>query len=223
MESEKNMFIFGGMKTSKINPKADSYFIDGCGRCDLHATPKCKVNFWKEELQLFRMIMLASGLEEEVKWGVPCYTLNGKNVVLIGAFKESCTLNFMKGMLIEDKKGLLSKPGENSHAGRVLRVTSVDEIVKNEKAIRKIIESAIEVERSGKKVPEAENKMPPIPEELAAVFKKKPSVKIAFEALTPGRQRAYLIHFNDAKQSKTRESRIEKSIPKILDGRGFME
>jgi uncharacterized protein YdeI (YjbR/CyaY-like superfamily) len=210
------------MVTKILNPKVDAYLIEGCGRCPLGNTPKCKVNNWKEELNLLRLIVSESELKEEVKWGVPCYTSDGKNIIMIGAFKESCFISFFKGALIKNTKGLLSKLGENSQAGRVIRFTNLKEIKKNERIIKTYIQEAIEIEKSGMKMPQ--NKLPePIPHEFQLRLDAIPTLKTAFESLTPGRQRSYILHISQPKQSKTRESRIDKCIPKIFSGKGFNE
>ena len=203
-----------------MNPEVDAYFIDGCGRCDLYATPQCKVNTWAKELKLLRHLVLGSGLTEELKWSQPCYTHNGKNILLVTAFKEFCCISFFKGVLLKDEHQLLEAPGENSQSVRFMKFTNVNDIKAYETYIKAYIFEAIDVEKAGLKV--AFKKEPePIPEELLEVFKATPELKTAFEALTPGRQRCYILHFSQAKQSKTRMARIQKYIPKIVAGKGF--
>lgn len=206
-----------------MNPKVDNYFIAGCGRCHLADTPECKVHTWQEELQLLRSMLLDCGLTEELKWGVPCYTFQKNNVIILGAFKEYCMISFFKGALLCDSEGILTKPGENTQAGRVLRFTNVKDIIKIADTIKAYIYEAIEVEKSGAKITYKKADEYAIPDELAQKFKEEPDFKKAFYALTPGRQKSYLIYFAQAKQSATRESRIEKSMPKVYEGKGFNE
>ncbi|WP_423801167.1 YdeI/OmpD-associated family protein [Neobacillus sp. SAB-20_R2A] len=208
------------MANSEMNPKVDKYLIDGCMRCPLGATPDCKVNNWPEELEKLRMIVLDCGLTEELKWGVPCYTFQKSNVLIISAFKEYCSLSFFKGSLLKDAHRILEKPGENTQAGRLVKFTNVKQIVELEPILKAYIHEAIEVEKAGLKV-EFKKDPEPIPEELQNKFEDIPALKTAFDALTPGRQRAYILHFSAPKQSKTRVSRIEKCMEKILAGKGL--
>lgn len=203
-----------------MNPKVDIYFNAGCGRCPLGNTPQCKVHNWQEELEQLRMIILDCGLTEELKWGVPCYTFQNSNILLLGAFKENCVLSFLKGALLKDADGILSKPGENTQAGRVIRFTNVQEIVEIESILKAYIYEAIEVEKAGLKV-EFKQNPEPVPEELQNKLDEIPALKSAFEALTPGRQRGYILYFSAPKQSKTRESRVERCMQQILNGRGL--
>ncbi|MCB9223343.1 MAG: YdeI/OmpD-associated family protein [Crocinitomicaceae bacterium] len=204
-----------------MNSKVDTYLQDGCGRCSLYKTPKCKVHRWSAELQELRRILNDSPLVEDLKWSQPCYTFEKGNVLIMSAFKDFATLAFFKGSLMKDSKGIMSAPGENSQASRRLNFTSVQEIMDNEKLIREYIQEAIELEKSGAKVEFKLSKALDIPEELELKFKESPALKMAFEALTPGRQRGYVLYFNGAKQSATRTSRIEKYIDHILVGKGF--
>lgn len=208
------------MAISKMNPKVDKYLIDGCMRCPLGATPDCKVNNWPEELEKLRMIVLDCGLTEELKWGVPCYTFQKSNVLIISAFKEYCSLSFFKGALLKDAHRILEKPGENTQAGRLVKFTNVKQIVEIEPVLKEYIYEAVEAEKAGLKVNTKKNPEP-IPEELQNKFEDIPALKTAFDALTPGRQRAYILHFSAPKQSKTRVSRIEKCMEKILAGKGL--
>jgi uncharacterized protein YdeI (YjbR/CyaY-like superfamily) len=207
---------------SQPNPQIDQFFVEGCMRCSLGATPACKVLLWTDILEFLRQLILETELQEERKWGVPTYTINGKNVVMLGVFKDSCVLSFIKGQLIPDPKELLALPGPNSREGRILRFTQLSQAAELENEIRHFLQEAIQVERSGKK---SETAPPPqvLPDELLQKFAEHPGLESAFFALTPGRQRGYLIHFSGAKQSPTRLSRIEKCIPKIFEGKGMMD
>ena len=198
----------------------DVYLAEGCGRCPLGGTPGCKVHSWTAELKALRRIVLDCGLTEEVKWGVPCYSHKGGNVVIVSAFKEYASISFFKGSLMKDPQNLLHSPGENSQATRLFKFTSVKEILTNESAIQQYLYEAIEVEKAGLKVAFKKNR-DPVPEELQDQLDKDPALKAAFEALTPGRQRSYILHVSQAKQSETRMARIEKCIPKIMEGKGF--
>lgn len=200
--------------------KVDLYLKEGCGRCEYYATPKCKVHTWSNELKALRNILLNCGFNEEYKWSQPCYTVDGKNILILSAFKNYCSLNFFKGSLLKDPKGILVKAGENSQAARQIRFTSVKEVVKQEALLKAYLNEAIELEKAGKKVKFKKNPEP-MPNELEDVLKKNAELKKAFEALTPGKQRGYILFFTQPKQSKTRISRIEKCIPKILEGKGM--
>jgi uncharacterized protein YdeI (YjbR/CyaY-like superfamily) len=211
-----------------MNSKVYIYFVDGCGRCPLVATPKCKVNTWKEELQHLRMIILnktaiKNGLKEELKWGIPCYTFQGNNILILAAFKDFCSISFLKGVLLKDEKGILTKPGENSQSARQIRFTNVKEILKLESTIKAYINEAMELEKSGEKVEFKKINEFVIPEEFQTKLNKIPALKTAFKALTPGRQRGYLLYFSAPKQSKTRDSRIEKCLKQILNGKGLTD
>lgn len=176
---------------------------------------------WREEFELLRRIALDCGLTEELKWGQPCYTDEGKNVVLIHGFKEYCAYLFFKGALLKDPKSLLVMQTENVQSARQIRFSSVAQITRQRAALKSTILEAIEVERAGLKVAFRETTEFPMPEEFESRLAELPALRSAFEALTPGRQRAYLLHFADAKQSKTRAARVEKCIPQILDGIGL--
>lgn len=203
-----------------MNPEVDIYFIDGCGRCPLGATPDCKVNNWLAELKLLRRIVLDCGLIEELKWGVPCYTFQGNNVAVVSAFKEYCSLSFFKGALLQDNHRILDKPGENTQSARLIKFTSVSQIMDLEPALKAYLYEAIEVEKKGLKV-NFEKNPEPMPVELESKLNEMPVLKEAFEALTPGRQRGYILYFSQPKQPQTRASRIEKCIGKILNGEGL--
>lgn len=176
---------------------------------------------WPEEFRRLRQIILDCELTEELKWGQPCYTLDGKNVVLIHGFKEYCALLFMKGSLMKDPKGILIQQTENVQAGRQIRFTGLGEITKLEKALKAYVQEAIKVEKAGLKVALKKTSDYAIPQEFKTRLDADRALKTAFEALTPGRQRAYLYHFSQAKQSATRAARVETCIPKILDGLGL--
>jgi uncharacterized protein YdeI (YjbR/CyaY-like superfamily) len=190
-----------------MNPKVDWYFS--------------KARKWQEELERLRVIVLDCGLNEELKWGCPCYTFQKSNIVLIHAFKEYCALLFFKGALLNDANGILIQQTKNVQAARQIRFTNVREIVKMKPILKAYIYEAIEVEKAGLKVNFKKTKEFSIPEEFQNKLDKIPALKTAFYALTPGRQRAYLLHFSAAKQSKTRESRVEKCTPQILIGKGL--
>ena len=204
------------------NPEVDNYLAEGCGRCELWGTPQCKIHKWPEELKLLRKIALECGLTEERKWGVPCYTYKHANVLIVSAFKNYASLSFFKGSLLRDEQQLLYRPGKSSQAARLFRFTSPQQIVEIESVIKAYVFEAIEIEKAGLKV-EFKQQPEPIPAELDKKLAEMPKLKEAFESLTPGRQRGYILHFSQPKQSKTRESRIEKCIPKILDGKGLMD
>lgn len=190
---------------STSNPKVDGYIR--------------KNKQWQNELSKLREIVLSTPLTEDIKWRAPCYTIDGKNVAFIGCFKDNCVLSFIKGALLKDPKGILVKPGENTQSARVARFTSVKQIEKLAPVLKKYLLEAIEVEKSGQKV--EFKKEFEWPEELKAKFAENTELETAFTSLTPGRQRAYILHFSSAKQSKTRESRIEKHAARILEGKGI--
>lgn len=205
------------------NEAVSIFFTDGCGRCSLMGTPACKVHLWDKELERMREIMLSCGLQEELKWGVPCYRYQNKNIALLGAFKEYCAISFFKGTLLEDAAGLLSAPGANSQSVRMFRFTDLEKITALEALIKAYVFEAIEIEKAGAKVTLKKITEYAVPEEFQSKLDALPELKKAFEALTPGRQRAYLLHFSGAKQSATRAARVEKHLPRILEGRGFNE
>lgn len=180
-----------------------------------------KITQWKDEVNQLRRIVLDCNLVEVVKWGVPCYTFQNKNILLFHAFKEYCAIGFFKGSLLQDPEQILSQPGENSQAGRQIRFKSNKEISALEQIIKAYIFEAIEVERAGLKVQMKTTSEYAMPDEFVDELKKSQELKKAFEALTPGRQRGYLLHFSSAKQSETRTQRIDKCKSKILAGKGF--
>ena len=190
-----------------MNPKVDFYFS--------------KAKKWQKELEKLRMILLDCQLTEELKWGVPCYTFQDRNIVLIHVFKEYCAVLFFKGALLNDPNGILIQQTKNVQAARQVRFTSVQEIVKMQRILKTYVYEAIEVERAGLKVNLKKTAEFKIPEEFRNKLDKIPALKTAFKALTPGRQRAYILYFSAPKQSKTRDSRVEKSMPQILRGKGL--
>lgn len=192
---------------SAKNPKTDFFFN--------------KPGQWQEEYGLLRDIVLSTGLTEDLKWGCPCYTCNNKNVVLIHGFKEYCAILFMKGALMSDPKNILIQQTENVQSARHFRFTAPAQITRLKTTIKAYVKEAIEIEKAGKKVELKKTTEYEVPEEFQVRLDADANLKRAFNALTPGRQRAYLFHFSQAKQSKTREARVEKYIPQILDGRGI--
>jgi len=190
-----------------MNPKVDFYFN--------------KDNKWQEEIRKLRMIVLDCGLDEKLKWGCPCYTFEEKNIVLIHVFKEYCALLFFKGVLLNDAKEVLIQQTKNVQVARQIRFTSTREIVRLKTILKAYIYEAIEVEKAALKVKLKKTAEFKIPEEFQKNLDKKPALKTAFKALTPGRQRAYIFYFSQAKLSKTRASRVEKSIQQILNGKGL--
>jgi len=191
---------------NRMNPKVDGYLS--------------KAKKWQEEFEKLRMIILPSGLTEELKWGKPCYTFQDSNILIIQGFKEYCALMFCKGALLRDPKGILIQQTKHVQAARQIRFTNVREIVNMESILRAYIHEAIEAEKAGLKVHFKKNPEP-IPEELQNKLDEIPALKTAFEALTPGRQRGYILYFTAAKHSKTREARVEKWMAQILNGKGL--
>ena len=180
-----------------------------------------KVKNWKDELTVLRSIVLESGLVEELKWRNPCYTFDGKNIVIIGGFKEFCVLSFFKGILLSDPEKILKQQGENTQSARIIPFTSVSEILLQKHTILAYIYEAVEIERQGLQVEFKKTTESDFPIELENKFKEIPDLKEAFLALTPGRQRAYLLYFKAPVQSKTRDSRIDSSLLRIFYGKGI--
>ncbi|RIX48755.1 hypothetical protein D3P08_23975 [Paenibacillus nanensis] len=195
------------MVKGERNTKIDPYFN--------------KLKKWKEEFGLLREIVLDCGLTEDFKWMHPCYTFDNKNIVLIHGFKDYCALLFHKGALLKDPHGILVQQTENVQAGRQIRFTGVQQIEEMQLILKDYIDEAVEVEKAGLQVEYKKTKEYAIPEELENKFVEIPDLKTAFEALTPGRQRGYMLYFSSPKQSKTRESRIEKYLGHILSGKGL--
>jgi uncharacterized protein YdeI (YjbR/CyaY-like superfamily) len=202
-----------------INPKVDKYLIDGCMRCKYGGTPQCKVNTWRAELETLRQLVLETGLTEEIKWGVPVYTHNEKMIVAVAALKESATIGFFKGALLADAHKILQQQG-NLQSDRIVKFTNVNEIERTKDVLKSYVLEAIAIEDSGQKVTFKKNPES-IPEELTQAFDIDPAFKKAFYALTPGRQRGYIIHFLQPKQAQTRIGRIEKYKEQIFSGIGL--
>ncbi len=192
---------------TETNPKVDA-FIE-------------REEKWQEEFKKLRSIVLDCPLSEELKWGVPCYTFEKSNVVIIHGFKDYCGLLFIKGALLKDPAGILIMQTENVQSARHVRFTNVDEIIEMEPILKAYIQAAIEVEKAGLKVNFKQPAEFPVAEEFQSKLDVMPALKTAFDSLTPGRQRAYLLYFSAPKQSKTREARVEKAVPQILDGKGL--
>lgn len=192
---------------NSINSKVDWYFN--------------KAGKWQQEIIQLRRIVLDCHLAEDLKWGCPCYTFESRNIVLIHVFKDYCAVLFIKGALLKDPMGVLIQQTKNVQAARQMRFTSVQEVKKQESTLKNYIFAAVEIEEKGLKVPLKKTKDYPVPEEFQTRLDEDSALKNAFDSLTPGRQRAYLFHFGQAKQSKTRAARIEKYLPRILDGKGL--
>ncbi|MCL4517220.1 MAG: YdeI family protein [Firmicutes bacterium] len=195
------------MTNSKMNPKVDEFLS--------------KAKQWQEEFEKLRMIILDCQLTEELKWGKPCYSFQGSNIVLMHGFKEYCALLFIKGALLKDPNGILIQQTGNVQAGRQIRFTNAQEIVEMEAILKAYIYEAIEVEKSGLQVEFKKTTEYTIPEEFQNKLDEIPALKTAFETLTPGRRRAYILYFSEPKQSKTRQSRVEKCMQQILNGKGL--
>ena len=227
----------------------NAYFESGCGRCPKGGTPACKVHRWDRELALLRSWILETGLVEECKWGVPCYTQNGRNLVMLSALKDACVLSFLEGASLKDATGLLEKPGPNSVRDRVIRLRSWEALQEGEVVVKELLQQHINgspsaqggspsaqgvQSRKTKGSPKKESHSPEkgsgstegtpdYPLELQTFMQAHPDFAQAFEALTPGRRRGYLLHFSGAAQSTTRLRRIETSRPKVMAGKGMQE
>jgi uncharacterized protein YdeI (YjbR/CyaY-like superfamily) len=195
------------MTRDGMNPKVDAY----CG----------KAKRWREEIRALRPILVGCGLTEELKWGKPCYTFEKHNVVVLVPLKEHCAALFAKGALLKDGLGLLTKPGENTQAGRWMKFASVQEVAAMESVLKAYVLEAVAAEKAGLQVKYKAASEYKRPDEFQSQLDANPALKAAFDALTPGRQTAYILHFSAPKQSKTRASRIEKCMARILDGRGL--
>ena len=190
-----------------MNSKVDSYISE--------------LSKFKKEIEQLRDIVLDCGLIEELKWGVPCYMYKKSNIIMLGTFKEFCIIGFLKGVLLNDSEGILSQQGENTQSSRVIKITNAKDIIKLKDIIKAYVFEAIEIENAGLKVELKKTEEYDMPEELIATLKKDAKFKEAFDALTPGRKRGYLLHFSGSKQSQTRQSRIEACTPRILKGKGI--
>lgn len=195
------------MKKNRMNPRVDAYLSK--------AAP------WREEIKKLRRIILGFPLTEELKWSKPCYSFQNSNVVIIIPLKETCALMFCKGALLKDARGILGKPGENTQSGRWIKFTSVRDITKIATTLKAYLHEAIEAEKAGLQVKFKKTSEYKVPEEFQKQLDSNRALKTAFAALTPGRQRAYLLYFSAAKQSKTRASRVEKCLRQILNGKGL--
>ena len=200
----------------------DSYLRDGCGRCDHYQTPACKVHLWTDALVALRALLRETELVEEMKWGSPCYTLDGKNVVMMTSFRGFCSLSFFKGVALGDDEGALVSPGPSSRFMRYLRFNSAEEVERRRAQVSRLLLEAIALERSGAKL-EVEEASEPMPDELEERLIADPELRRAFEDLTPGRQRSHILHVSGAKQSATRRRRVEACALEILAGKGFNE
>ena len=194
---------------NRTNPRVDEYLL--------------KAKNWQDETKKLRAIALDCGLTEDFKWRFPCYTYENGNIIILQGFKEYCALMFFKGALLKDPAGILVKIGENTQAGRQVRFSDVEEIIELEPILKSYIQEAIEVEKAGLNVEHKKTADYKIPEEFQNALENIPGLKNAFEALTPGRQRAYILHFSQPKQSQTRTARVEKHIQHILDGKGLSD
>lgn len=207
------------MKASTVN----QFLEHGCGRCELGDTPECKAIQWRPEIEALRDIVSKSLLTEEIKWNNPCYTFNSKNVITISALKAGAVLSFFRGSELTDPDKVLRQPGENTRFARTLIFPDLESIKSKEAVIMAFIEQAIKLVEMGDKPRPSATSECPFPEELKSVFASDMEFQKAFSSLTPGRQRGYLLHFNSAKQSKTKTSRIHKAKDKILRGLGWNE
>jgi uncharacterized protein YdeI (YjbR/CyaY-like superfamily) len=197
------------MTPGKPNPHVDAFIANA--------------KHWQPEFKKLRAILLDSPLTEEFKWSQPCYTYQGKNVVVIGGLKESCALAFFKGVLLKDVHGVLTRPGQHSQSTRWFKFASVREIAEMKSVLKAYIREAVEIEKSDLKVKLKKTSDLKFPEEFQLMLDEFPELKKAFEGLTPGRQRAYIYHFSAPKQSKTREARVQKFMPRILEGKGLLD
>lgn len=204
------------------NASVEDYLRDGCGRCDLFRTAECKVHRWQTTLVALRKLVRSMGLEEHVKWGSPCYALDGKNVVMVSAFKEYCALQFFEGAALADPDGCLESAGASSRHVRFLKFRSAADVKARTALAKGFVEQAMARVRAGEKwtpPPPSE----PVPDELQARLAVDAALRRAFDALTPGRRRSHILHIGGAKQSETRARRVERCAPEILAGRGFNE
>ena len=222
------LFCLNSLKKQPVNPKnhgyimtttIDDYLIDGCMRCKYGGTPQCKVNKWRTAIEMLRQLVLETGLLEEMKWGVPVYTQNGKNVVTVNALKGSANIGFFKGVLLTDTHKILQQQG-HLQSNRIVKFTDIDAIINQKDILKMYLLEAIAIEKSGAKVTFKKN-LEPIPEELLEAFREDSDFEKSFYNLTPGRQRGFIIHFSQPKQSQTRVGRIQKYKQHILNGIGL--
>jgi len=201
----------------------DVFLADGCGRCSKFGTDDCSVRVFSEEIAALRGIALSVFQEETMKWGAPCYSHNGKNVAMLFSFKDNCGFSFFKGPLLADTHQMLVAPSETAQTFRLLRFTKLSQIIEKQEEIRSYLFEALEIEKAGLKLQLKPPTEFPLPDELSIQFEENPQFEAAFKSLTPGRQRNYLRHFNEAKQSATKTARIEKYKPFIFKGIGMDE
>ncbi|GIV30507.1 MAG: hypothetical protein KatS3mg028_1573 [Bacteroidia bacterium] len=198
----------------------DEYYENGCGRCKKYATSECKVNVWKDKLLEIRKVLSNYELKEEIKWGVPVFTFHGKNIVMLAAFKNYVSLSLFFGSALEDHEKILEKAGENTRHMRILKINHNSNVAQLSENIGKWVNQSIELVKKGKKLPK-DAVLPEIPEELTRKFDEMPELKKAFENLTQGKKRGYLLYFQSAKKIETKIKRIEQCIPKIMQGKGL--
>ncbi|WP_119395248.1 YdeI/OmpD-associated family protein [Salinibius halmophilus] len=201
----------------------DEFIESGCGRCDKAGTPECKVHNWLEIVLRLRQLLQQTELDEAAKWGAPCYGFKGKNLIMIAVFKDYSAISFLEGSFLDDPEGLLEKPGENVRHGRVVKFNSIAEFEQRQAAVEDFIQQAISNAKQGKQVIYDPNDLPDYCDELVKTFELDPDYQDAFLALTPGRQRGYLLHFNQAKQAATRSNRIAKVRDKVMAGKGMQD
>jgi uncharacterized protein YdeI (YjbR/CyaY-like superfamily) len=207
----------------KMTKSIDVFLADGCGRCSKFGTDDCSVRVFSEEIAALRGIALSVFQEETMKWGAPCYSHNGKNVAMLFSFKDNCGFSFFKGPLLADTHKMLVAPSETAQTFRLLRFTKLSQIIEKQEEIRSYLFEALEIEKAGLKLQLKPPTEFPFPGELSIQFEENPQFEAAFKSLTPGRQRNYLRHFNEAKQSATKTARIEKYKPFIFKGIGMDE
>lgn len=203
-----------------LQTTVDGYLTDGCGRCAHFATPRCKARRWAPVLRRLRAVALECGLAETVKWGAPCYVVGGKNVAMVSALVDRCVVSFFKGSLLEDPDGVLEPVGPNSRVARQLSYTSEAAVDAGRAALSGFLRQAMALEAAGARVAPRPPSTEPLPDELVQAFAVHPGLEAAFAALTPGRQRGYLLHFREARQSATRTRRVAQCVPAILAGQG---
>ena len=201
----------------------DAYLTSGCGRCPRGGTPDCSVHRWTHELLMMRQVLLDAGLKEEIKWQTPCYMHKGKNLILLGAFRDNCVMSFPNGVLMDDPHGILVKPGENSRVSRVVRIRAGDDIDALVPKLADLVREAIRVADAGLVVERSPQDEPDLPVELEDRFAEDQDLETAFFALTPGRRRSWILHISSAKQEATRRNRVDAAVPGILRGKGHME
>jgi len=208
----------------EMTKDASLFFLEGCGRCPKGGTPECKVHRWTTELALLRSWILTLEFKEECKWGVPCYTYQGRNMVMLSVLKDHVVLSFLEGSSLEDPSGLLQKAGPNSVRDRIIRWNSMKALQGSELQVKSLLKQhQVNKPKSTKGIAPSPEGTPEYPLELQVFLKENPEIAQAFEALTPGRRRGYLLHFAGASQAPTRLRRIQSAVPKILAGKGMQD